>query len=224
MNEAGEAIIDPLTGEAKITVTYEPFIGQTWRDGPMKMSTGMTFTGADGSQAQISPIFNFYGPGYDQSRADIGNYIGDVLPGVMNAQPEDDLFDAMFSEASPATQPMSTKLWGISVVNSLDGRVNVWDDASLTNADTELETVDFSTITTPTYLLYGGSSKRCPTETNKYVLSQFNAKRELDYPDLTCTDFYKSDKSITRDVITILGSGAATMMATATALAIVSIF
>ena len=66
---------------------------------------------------------------------------------------------------------MSAKLWGISVVNSIDGRVVVWDDATLLNPDTDLETVDFSTITTPTYLLYGGSSKRCPIVTNKYILS-----------------------------------------------------
>ena len=51
MDANGAPVIDPLTGEPKVTVTYDKYTGETWRAGPMNLSTGITVTGADGSEA-----------------------------------------------------------------------------------------------------------------------------------------------------------------------------
>ena len=129
----------------------------------------------------------------------------------------------MFSEASPATQAFSTKLWAVIVANALDGNMKVWNDAAMTDAGTVLENVNLNSIKVPTYLLYGTADESCPPEANKALLNGFPAKREINYEGLTHGDFFKSNKNITSDVIVILGSGATTMFATASTLALLSL-
>ena len=129
----------------------------------------------------------------------------------------------MVSEASPATQALSTKLWTVIVANALDGNMKVWNDAAMTDASTVLENVDLNSIKVPTYLLYGSADEACPPEANKALLSGFSAKREINYEGFTHDDFYKSVKNITSDVIVILGSGATTMIAAASTLTLISL-
>ena len=48
-------------------------------------------------------------------------------------------------------------------------------------------------------------------------------KRTIEYEDVSETTFYKSSTRVSTDVITILGSGATTLMAAASALTLLSL-
>ena len=76
----GSPVIDPTTEEQKVEILLDIYTGESWRAGPMNLSTGITTTLEDGTPGEIPPIYNIYGPGWDERKADIGYYLGDQSP------------------------------------------------------------------------------------------------------------------------------------------------
>ena len=100
-----------------------------------------------------------------------------------------------------------------------------WDEAFMSDpVNTVLAPVDLSNVDVPTYLLYGQKDTFCPADTNKLALKKIpTVKRAIDYEKFGTLSFYKTEPEILADVITILGSGAKTIAAAASALTLLSV-
>ena len=100
-----------------------------------------------------------------------------------------------------------------------------WDEAFMSDpVNTVLAPVDLSNVDVPLYLLYGKKDTFCPWEQNKEALKNITTvKRTIEYEKLGTLSFYKTEPEILADVITILGSGAAAIVAAASALTLLSV-
>ena len=102
--------------------------------------------------------------------------------------------------------------------------MKIWNDAVLTDPDIVLEDVGLSNIAVPTYLLFAEFDEACSYDKNAELLDAVGTvKRSITYEGYTHMAPFEADTSITTDVITILGSGAHSLVAAASVASLLSL-
>ena len=188
-------------------------------DGDSYMTTEIL---RDGLIANFQSYPNTYGPGYSSSF--VMQSLGPRFYSTSLSYYGEENFNPLYSEASSGVRPISNKLWIHLLEAGINQRLGVWDEAYMTDpVGTELTAVDLSKVDVPVSLLFGGAGALCPADTNMEALDKLpNVERKVKYDNLGDQNFYRTDPEILADVITILGSGAYSLVAAATALTMLS--